>query len=85
MRNFILGFVAFPLLFDWIPRMGQSVEQYLDFLRDKPLFILLSGPVVLLLLIDWDWRRNLSNRYAQYQWERKQRLLKRLQRELGGQ
>lgn len=79
MRNFVLGFLAFPLLFNWLPHAGP----YLNFLHDKPYLVLLGGPLVMLVLWDWEWRRNLSNRYASYQWERKRRLLRQLREEIG--
>lgn len=85
MRGFVFGFITFPLIFDWLPALSNRIEPYLSFLQDKPVLVFLAGPLVMLLLFDWDWRRKLINRYAQFQWERKRRLLERLQRELGSE
>lgn len=53
-------------------------------LNTHPFLTMLVGSVsVLLLLLDWDWKRNVYSRYALWRWSRKRAALMRLKRALG--
>lgn len=85
MRDFILGFVAFPLMSAAIPPILEVTEPALEHFGEHPLWMLPLPIGVMLLLIDWDWKRKLFNRYAEWRWERKHCLLRQLKADLGEQ
>lgn len=85
MKNFIIGFAAFPLAAEILPRFVKFIAPLVTYL-DEQHFLLIPGTLSLalfILMFDWDWRRNLLNWFYDRRRAHKRRLLDQLKHELG--